>query len=131
MSEFKKGGTPPPKCHLDVKNMVDLLPPLLSSFFVKILHDNLIKLTLFLHFTFSISKKNSDRGLEKKSSQVQNLALSKKSTISSNLADILANSESHEIIIFTKVHEDRRKIVDFLRIANFCARALFSCSPSR
>ena len=109
--------------------MVDLLPPLLSSFFVKILHDNLIKLTLFLHFTFSISKKDSDRGLEKKSSQVQNLALSKKSTISSNLADILANSQSHEIIIFTKFHEDRRKIVDFLQIANFCAWALFSCSP--
>ena len=34
----------------------------------------------------------------------------------------------HEVIIFTKFHEDGTKIVDFLLLANFCACAFFSYS---
>ena len=34
------------------------------------------------------------------------------------------------MIIFTKFHKDRRKIVDSLQIAKFLARELFYYSPS-
>ena len=44
--------------------------------------------------------------------------------------DILATRATHEMIIFTKFHKDRRKIVDFLLIAKFWAWELFFYSPS-
>ena len=44
-------------------------------------------------------------------------------------ADILATKPTHEMIIFTKFHKDRRKIVDFLLIANFGLGNFFSVHP--
>ena len=35
---------------------------------------------------------------------------------------------THEVVILTKFHEDRAKIVDFLLIANFWASTIFYCS---
>ena len=40
-------------------------------------------------------------------------------------ADILATKSTHEMIIFTKFHKDRRKIEDFLLIATIWAREFF------
>ena len=49
----------------------------------------------------------------KKSTQAQNLAISKWFTILIQFADILATKPNHEIIIFTKFQKDRRKICVF------------------
>ena len=47
----------------------------------------------------------------------------------SDPADILATKPTHVIIIFTKFHKDRRKIVDFLVIAMIWAWELFFNHP--
>ena len=48
----------------------------------------------------------------------------------SDEADILASKPTHKIIVFTKFHKDRIKIVDLLLIANSYACALFPYPPS-
>ena len=47
----------------------------------------------------------------------------------SNQANILATNSAHEMIILTKFHKDRTKIVDFLLIAKFWACKLFFVHP--
>ena len=47
----------------------------------------------------------------------------------SNQANILATKSAHEMIILTKFHKDRTKIVDFLLIAKFWACKLFFVHP--
>ena len=49
----------------------------------------------------------------------------------SDQADILVTKPADGMIIFSKFHEDRRKIMDFLLIDIFYASALFSYTLSR
>ena len=57
--------------------------------------------------------------IKKKLYWPKNILLTKNLQFHTNLADILAILSTHEVIIFTKFHEDWTKIVDFLFMAIF------------
>ena len=62
---------------------------------------------------------------KKKVDKTKTWLLIKNPQFCSNQANILATNSAHEMIILTKFHKDRTKIVDFLLIAKFWACLLF------
>ena len=69
------------------------------------------------------------RGWVKKVDKPKTWLLIKNPLFCSNQANILATKSAHEMIILTKFHKDRTKIVDFLLIAKFWACILFFVHP--
>ena len=66
---------------------------------------------------------------KKKVHKLKNWPLIKNRQFYSNQANILATKSAHEMIILTKFHKDRTKIVDFLLIAKFWDCVLFFVHP--
>ena len=66
---------------------------------------------------------------KKKVDKPKNWPLIKNPQFCSNQATILATKSAHKMIILTKFHKDRTKIVDFLLIAKFWACILFFTHP--
>ena len=56
------------------------------------------------------------------------MAINEISTFLSDLYETGGKYSSHEVIIFTKFHEDKTKIVDFSLMANFLKCAVFFSS---